>query len=211
MRGAGIVKALSGIDAVVHAATTARRSFSARADIKATRRLLEAARHANVKHFVYVSISGIDGVPYPYYRTKVACEALVAESDLPWSILRATQFHDLIEIFLDRFSRVPGIVAAPLRWQFQPVDADEVAARLVDVALAPPAGRVPDFGGPEVRDLESLARAWVNARRMRRRIVDLPLPFAFSRQFAEGALLVPEQKSGKITFEQHLAHRYPRA
>ncbi len=209
--GAGVAKAIAGMDAVVHAATTVRQSLTGRRDVKATRVLLEAARESRMKHLVYVSIVGIDRVAYPYYRSKVVCESLVAGGDVPWSILRATQFHELMEAYLRRFARVPRLLAAPLRWQFQPVDADEVAARLVEVVLGPPAELLPDFGGPEVRDFESIGRAWLKARHEQRKIVNLGLPFRFSRQFAEGLLLCPDHRDGKTTFEQYLAGKYPPA
>ena len=209
--GAGLQRAIASIDSVVHAATTARESLSGAADVKGTRRLIEAARQARVKHFVYVSIVGIDRVAYPYYRTKLACEALVREGGVPWSILRATQFHELMEVFLGRFSRVPRLLTAPLRWQFQPVDADEVARRIVGIVLADPAQMLPDFGGPEIRDFGAIARAWLAAHKDARKLVNLPLPFAFSRQFADGLLLCPDHRDGQITFEQYLAEKYAQA
>ena len=207
--GAGVQRAVAGMDAIVHAATGARQSLRSRGDIKGTRRLLDAAQNAGVKHFVYVSIVGMEGVAYPYYRTKLAVEAIVREGKVPWSILRATQFHDLMEVFLRGFSRIPGVTAIPFEWQFQPVDAREVAARLVEVVLAPPAGMLPDFGGPEIRGFKSIAEAWLNARKERRRLVNLPMPLKFSRQWAEGRLLTPDHREGKLTFDEYLAERYP--
>ncbi|HSS62159.1 MAG TPA: NAD(P)H-binding protein [Candidatus Limnocylindrales bacterium] len=208
--GAGLEKAVAGMDAIVHAATGARQSLtSRRVDVGGTRRLIKVARKAGINHIVYVSIVGIDGAAYPYYRTKVAAESIVRESAIPWSILRATQFHELIEVFLRGFSRLPGVVALPLAWQFQCVEAREVARRVVDGVLAEPAGLLADFGGPEVRTFTSLAEAWLNARKDTRRIVNLPLPFKFSRQIAEGKLITPDHKEGTVTFEEYLADRYP--
>ncbi len=208
--GAGVGKAVAGMDAVVHAATSARQSLSGRADVQATRRLLSAAQAAGVKHLLYVSIAGIDGVAYPYYRTKLRCEAVVKEGAVPWSILRATQFHELMEVFLGQvFGRLPGVVAVPFAWQFQPVEAGEVANHVAQAAIAEPAGMLADFGGPEVRAFEGIARAWLEARKDRRRLANLPVPFKFSRQFAEGRLLCPDHRDGSVTFEQHLAARYP--
>jgi uncharacterized protein YbjT (DUF2867 family) len=208
--GAGLVKAVTGMDAIVHAATGARDSLTARrTDVGGTRRLLKVAHDAGVRHIVFVSIVGIDGVAYPYYRTKLAAEGEVKKDQVPWSILRATQFHDLMELFLRGFSRVPGMTMIPFQWQFQPVDAREVASRVVEVVLGEPGGMLEDFGGPEVRDFKSIADSWLAARKQGRRLVNFAMPFRFSRQFAEGRLLTPEHKSGSITFEQYLAERYP--
>lgn len=207
--GLGIERAVSGMDAIIHTATGGRQSLTSRADVKATRRLINAAQQAGIKHFVYVSIVGMEGVQFPYYKTKLAAEGVVKEDKVPWSILRATQFHDLMESFLNGFSRVPGTTMIPFDWKFQPVDSREVAQRLADVVLRSPQKMLPDFGGPEVRDFKGIAESWLNARHEHRRLVNLRVPFRFSKQWAEGALLTPDHKDGKITFDRYLAEKYP--
>jgi uncharacterized protein YbjT (DUF2867 family) len=208
--GEGLENAAAGMDAIVHAATGARKSLASRAtDVRGTRRLLDICRENNIKHFVYISIVGMDGVAFPYYGSKLRAEAMVKEEATPWSILRATQFHDLMETFLSGFSRLPGVTMIPFDWQFQPVHAREVALRVVDVVLGEPAGILPDFGGPEVRDFKAMARSWLIARKEDRRLVNLRLPFKFSKQFASGRLTCPDHKDGKISFEHYLAERYP--
>lgn len=209
--GAGLDRALQDMDAVVHAATGARDSLTSRAtDVKGTERLLGRASAAGIKHIVYPSIVGMVGVPYPYYRTKLKAEAVIEASGIPWSILRATQFHELMEIFLAIGSRVPRTTMIPFAWQFQPVDTRDVAARLVEVTAGPPAGRLAAFGGPEVRTFKSLAESWLKARRLDKRLVNMPMPLKFSRQVAAGKLLAPDHMEGKTTFEQYLVRRYGR-
>lgn len=208
-RGEGLDRALAGMDAVIHAASAAREPWKTRAtDVNGTRKLLEAAARAHIAHVVYISIVGMEGVAYPYYRDKLAAEEIVRADIVPWSILRATQFHTLMEFFLTLFTRAPRYAPLPFDWKFQPVDTREVAARLVDVVTGKPAGMLPDFGGPEVRRFKSLAESWLGARHIRKRLVNLTLPFKFSRQFAQGRLLTPEHKDGTITFEQYLARKY---
>ncbi|HMJ38081.1 MAG TPA: NAD(P)H-binding protein [Verrucomicrobiae bacterium] len=208
--GAGLIKALAGMDAIIHAASATTQITKHRAtDVVGTRRLLAMAREERVRHVVFVSIVGMEGVAFPYYRTKLAAEAVVQENIIPWSILRATQFHSLMATFLGMFSKSPMVATVPFGWQFQPVDPSEVAARLVEVVTLEPAGRLPDFGGPEVRDFKGMAASWLKARKLNKRLINLPLPLKFSRQFAEGRLLCPDHKDGKITFEQYLADRYP--
>jgi uncharacterized protein YbjT (DUF2867 family) len=207
--GAGIERAVAGMDAIVHAATGARQSLRSRGDLKGTERLIDAAHEARIEHIVYISMVGIDQVPYPYYRTKLMVELLLRKNRVPWSILRATHFHNLMEVFLRGFSRVPGVTAIPFGWQFQPVEADEVAARAVDAVLGEPCGMLEDFGGPEIRDFKSIAEAWLNARKEHRVLMNLPLPLPFHRQFAEGRLLTPDHRQGRITFDEYLAERYP--
>jgi uncharacterized protein YbjT (DUF2867 family) len=208
--GRGVAKALAGMDAVIHAASATRQPLRGRStDVLGTRRLLGLAREEHIKHVVYVSIVGIDRSGFPYHRTKLKTESVVKENIVPWTILRATQFHEFVEILLHGFSRLPAVVAVPLRWQIQPVDSKEVAQRLVDAVIGKPAGMLPDFGGPEVRTFESLARAWLIARKDNRRLVNLPVPFEFNRQSVDGILTSPDHKDGKITFDQYLAERYP--
>jgi uncharacterized protein YbjT (DUF2867 family) len=208
--GAGLIKALSGMDAIIHAASATTQPTRLRAtDVLGTRRLLAMGREEHVRHVVFVSIVGIEGVAYRYYRAKLAAEAVVEENIIPWSILRSTQFHSLMETFLGVFSKPPMLATVPFAWQFQPVDPTEVAARLVEVVKQEPAGRLPDYGGPEVRDFKGIAESWLKARKLSKRLINLPLPLKFSRQFAEGRLLCPDHRDGKITFEQYLAERYP--
>ena len=114
-------------------------------------------------HLVYVSIVGVDRVPLGYYRQKLAGEGLVAGSGLPWTTLRATQFHNLLDALFTSASRI-GVLPVLAGAVFQPVDVHDVAARLVELAAAEPAGRVLQLGGPAVRPMDELARAWLRAR-----------------------------------------------
>jgi uncharacterized protein YbjT (DUF2867 family) len=207
--GAGLLRALSGMDAIIHAASATTELWKGHStDVVGTRRLLTLARDANIRHVVFVSIVGMEGVRYPYYKTKLAAEAVVRENIAPWSILRATQFHTLLEFLLGFFSRLPRLATVPFAWRFQPVDPRDVAARLAEAVEHKPAGMLPEFGGPEVRDFKSLAQPWLAARKSRKRLVNLWLPFKFSRQIADGSLLCPDNKDGTITFERYLAEKY---
>ena len=207
--GDGVAKALAGMEIVVHAASATREPWRGRSvDVRGTRRMLELARAAGVRHVVFISIVGVDGVTYPYYKAKVATEKIVRDSGVPWSTLRATQFHEFMELLLRGFSRMPGITAVPFRWRFQPIDSREVARRVADVALAAPAGMLPDFGGPEVRTFQSIAESWLAARREQRRLINVPMPFRFSRQFAEGKITCPDHRDGVVTFDQYLTEKY---
>ena len=207
--GAGLDRAVADVDAIIHAGSAAAEPLRVSAtDVNGTRRLLEAAKRAHVKHFVYISIVGMEGVGYPYYKAKLAAETIVREDMVPWSILRATQFHTLMEVFLGAFCRLPRLALVPFDWQFQPVDTREVAARLVEIIAGEPAGRLPDFGGPEVRNFRSIAESWIKARKLQKRLINVRLPMQFSRQFASGKLLCPENKYGRTTFEQYLVRHY---
>ncbi|HST63470.1 MAG TPA: NAD(P)H-binding protein [Longimicrobium sp.] len=182
--GQGVREALAGADAVIHAASDPRRH--AEVDVQGTRRLADAARAAGTPHLVYVSIVGIDDIPFAYYRAKLAAERIVAESGVPHSILRATQFHAFVESMIAGFARVPLVLPLPSGFRFQPVDTGEAADRYVRAAQAGPGGRLTDFGGPEVLTLGKMARAWKAARGIRKPVVPLPLPGGVAAAFREG-------------------------
>ena len=128
--GAGLAEAVQGIDVVVHAATGGNR-HTWQIDVEGTRRLLEAAREARVSHVVFISIVGIDTVPYAVGKAKLACEDLIEHSGLPWSILRATQFHYGIDVLLHMLTRLPLVALVPTDLLLQPIAEEEVARRLV--------------------------------------------------------------------------------
>ncbi|MEV6943601.1 NAD(P)H-binding protein [Streptomyces sp. NPDC051172] len=199
--GAGLEAAVAGVDTIVHCATT-----QTGGDDKAARNLIAAARRAGVGHLVHISIVGVDRVPYPYYRTKFAVEKLIEESGLGWTVLRTTQFHDLLVMVFEALAKLP-VMLLPARVSDQPVEVAEVAARLAELAAGAPAGRVEDMGGPDIRTFESLTRAYLKATGRRRAVVNVPLWGKAYRRFRSGGHLVPEHAVGKGTFEEYLARR----
>ncbi len=202
LAGTGLDAALDGVDTVVHCATQPTGSK----DVTSTANLIAAARRAGVGHIVHVSIVGIDRIPLPYYRTKLRVEQLLETSGVGHTVLRATQFHDLIyTIFaIQRFSPV---LCALRRVRFQPIDTHDVAARLVELVDAEPAGRAPDIGGPAVHTHAELARMYLAARGSRRKAVALPAPGRIVGGFRTGANLVPDNAVGTLTFAEYLAKK----
>lgn len=198
--GAGLTAALSEVDTVVHCATSWRGN-----DIAHARRLIEACEAAGRPHVVYVSIVGIESIPLPYYRTKLAVERLLTESGLPLTVVRATQFHDLLArmFAVQRWSPALFVLAGV---RFQPVDVRDVADRLVSLAAGAPAGPVEDFGGPRVHSMRELAGTYLAGRhRSIRPIVPIRLPGKVIRGYRSGANLPrPGAPTGTITFEEFL-------
>ncbi|KOX15753.1 SDR family oxidoreductase [Nocardiopsis sp. NRRL B-16309] len=198
--GTGLTEALDGADVVVHCA-----SSPTGGDIPAAAHLIRAARRAGIDHLVYISIVGVDRVPLGYYRTKHTVEQALAAGPLGWTVLRTTQFHDLVRALCARMARLPVLPCPDI--PLQPIDADEVAARLAQLAQGPPAGRVPDMGGPQVRTLPDLARAYLDARDLERRVRPIRLPGRMMAACREGGLLAPDRTVGSTTFEEFLARR----
>ena len=182
--GAGLPQALDGTQTVLHLATNRR------SDARATQHLLDAARTAGVQHLVYVSIVGVDAVPRGYYRSKLTCEELIASSGVPYTILRATQFHEFVADFLRPQRRLPRVVTLDV--PVQPISTAAVASRLASLAAASPAhGRVDDLGGPDVLPLAEFARQWLEARgaapeAARRRVVEWHLPGRLAAAYRAG-------------------------
>ncbi|MGW4898232.1 SDR family oxidoreductase [Kitasatospora sp. NPDC004240] len=201
--GTGLDAALTGVDTVVHCASSPKGG-----DEQAAANLVAAARRAGVRHLVYISIVGVDRVPLPYYRAKLAVERQIQDSGLGWTILRATQFHDLVLQVLRGAAKLP-VLPVPAGVSDQPIEVSEVAERLAGLALGEPAGRVPDMGGPEVRAFADLARAYLRASGRRRPVLNLPLAGRTYRGFRAGGHLTPERAVGVVTFEQFLTDRLP--
>jgi uncharacterized protein YbjT (DUF2867 family) len=185
--GAGLAEALGGCDALVDASNGGPSEKPARAVlIDGGRRLLEAAAEAGVKHHVCISIVGIESVPLPYYRVKVEQEAQVEAAGVPYSIVRATQFHSLLDGLFTaaaRFRLLPGGAA-----KVQPVDPIQVAEVIASVAEGAPSGERQTVAGPEVLELGQMARSWRAARGVRAPVIRAPLPPKLGLALRGGAL-----------------------
>ena len=206
--GEGLENALLRAETVVHCATNPFKTSEV--DVQGTERLLRAAESADVHHFLYISIVGIDDVPgYAYYRVKREVEGLITASRLPWTILRATQFHELAVRVLERFDRLPlAVVPGGIRWQL--IAARDAARRLGELVDAGPSGRTRDVGGPEALKSEEIGNSYRRAKGLAARVVAVPIPGAAAKAFRAGKHLAPDAKYGTQTWHQFLAERYGR-
>lgn len=200
--GQGMTEAVKGVDVIIHAATSPFRKEKA-SDVDGTGLLLKAAKAAGVGHFIYISIVGVDRVPFSYYKTKLAAEQVIRQADVPWSILRATQFHNLMDMWFSPIKKMP-IGLLPLNFQFQPISADETAARLVACVGEGPGGMLEDIGGPRVYTMGELARSWLAAQGMKRPLINLPMVGKTATAFRNGYHTVPHNRYGKQTWETWL-------
>jgi uncharacterized protein YbjT (DUF2867 family) len=200
--GFDLRQALAGSEVVVHAASDPR-GDPWQVDVAGTRRLVEAVDRDRVRHLVYVSIVGVDRIPYGYYRAKFAAEQVLLASGLPVTLLRVTQFHDFVDFLLDTARRGP-VLPVPMGWRVQPVDVGEVAQHVVDVVGRPPAGGVVEFGGPEDLTAADLARAWVAARAPGTHVVATPVPGKLGAAFRDGAAVPTGGERGRRTYGEHL-------
>ena len=200
--GRDLAMALVGAELVVHAASDSR-GDPWQVDVAGTRRLVEAVDRTRLRHLVYVSIVGVDRIPYGYFRAKFSAEQVLLASGLPVTLLRVTQFHDVVDGLLETARRGP-VLPVPMGWKAQPVDVGEVAAHIVTVAAAPPALDVVEYGGPEERSAADLARAWVEARSPGTHVVATPVPGKLGAAFREGAAVPTCGARGRRTYREHL-------
>jgi uncharacterized protein YbjT (DUF2867 family) len=198
--GTGLDDAVDGVEVIVNCATQP----TGDKDVAAMQNLASVVRRSGVDHLVHVSIVGIDRIPLPYYRTKFRVEEVLRASGVGHTVLRATQFHDLIvtSFAVQRYS--------PVLWalrdvRFQPIDTRDVARRLVELFDAEPAGRVPDIGGPTVHTHAELARMYLTARGGPRKVVAVPVPGRIAAGYRSGANLAPKNPVGTIEFADYLA------
>ena len=204
--GEGIDAAVEGAEIIVHCAG------SSKGDENKALNLVRAASRAGARHLVYIAVvgadrilvvSGVERAMFGYFASKLAAERMVADSGLPWTTLRATQFHESFLTVARQMTRLP-VIPAPAGFSFQPVDAGEVAARLAELALGTPAGLVPDMAGPRVYEMAELIQGYLRAAGKRRPMFSVRLPGRAARAFRAGANLAPDRAVGRRTWEDFL-------
>ncbi|MCA5894431.1 NAD(P)H-binding protein [Isoptericola sp. NEAU-Y5] len=210
--GEGLTAAVRDADVVVHLAGDQLHNETV------AHALVRAVREAGTDpHLVNISVVGAEKVPLRsgfdrrvlgYMASKAAAERVLEGSGLRWTNLRATQFHELVLIAARALAKLP-VVPVPSGWRSQPVAGDEVAARLVELAVGDPQGRVPDLAGPEVHSFRSMIRDYLDAVGSRRPTMPVRIPGGASRAYAAGANLAPDRAVGKQTWAEFLAAREP--
>ncbi|TYL52817.1 SDR family oxidoreductase [Agromyces mariniharenae] len=206
--GTGLDEALRGVEVVIDASnlvsTSAKKTTAFFTTV--TRNLLAAEERAGVRHHVSLSIVGVDRAPYGYYAAKVAQERAVEAGAVPWTILRAMQFHEFAGQMLDVLT-VAGLHLAP-RGRSQPVAAREVGERLVELAEGAPAGHAPDFAGPREERLEDMVRKLAHARGLKGPVLAVSLPGKQYAAMRGGETLPgPDATLGRQTFDEWLAEQ----
>jgi len=193
--GDGLGAALDGVDTVVHLATSRSK------DIAQTRRLLDAMA-GSAAHLIFISIVGVDRIPFAYYRDKVASEQAIEGSGVPFTIIRVTQFHGFVHEMFEAQRRLPVTVVLPV--SAQTIHMPEVAERLADLVEAGPSGRVADLGGPEQLTLREYAQQWQAARGVKRPIWTAHIPGRTIAAFRAGHHMSGLPGVGRVTYREYL-------
>lgn len=200
--GAGVSAAVAGVDAIIHAASDPR-GDTKQTDVEGTRRLVEAAGHLD--HLMYVSIVGVDRNPYPYYRAKLEAERIISRSGIPYSIVRAAQFHDLVAHLLATRLRRGPVLFRPVGWAAQPLAAGDLAAHLVGQLAAGPSNAIVEFVGPARLSGVEIVHAWRAAGHQRGPVVPVLLRGEPARAFRmKSNIASPDALRGRIGWAQWL-------
>jgi len=171
--GEGLAEALAGAQVVVDVANSP--SFEDRAVLEffetSGRNLLAAEAEAGVEHHLALSIVGTDRLPdNGYFRAKLAQEALIKASKIPYTILRATQFYEFIEGIVNAGDDGSGTIRLSPAL-IQPIAADDVSAVLADLAVGAPLNGTVEVGGPDRFPLDELGRKFLAARSDKREVI----------------------------------------
>lgn len=198
-----IAAAVDGAETILHLAGDGKH------DEQITNTVVRAAQRAGARHLVFISVIAAERVPLGYFRAKYAAEKVVENGGVPWTTLRAAQFHDLVFTVAKALAKSPIMPLPGMR--LQPVEASEVAGRLVELALGEPAGLVADLAGPEVREMKDLTRGYLQAGGKHRLTFPVRLPGAAGRAYRRDENLNLGAERGTRTWEDYLAEKFPDA
>jgi uncharacterized protein YbjT (DUF2867 family) len=193
LTGEGVSEALSGADVVVDVSNSP--SFEAEAALSffttATGNLLAAETEAGVGHHVALSVVGTDRMTDSgYMRAKIAQEALIKESGIPYSIVHATQFFEFVVGIADGATEGNTVHVAPVL--VQPMAAADVASAVARFAVGAPRNGTVEVAGPEQFRLDELVRLSLRARNDPRDVMaDVDAPY-FGAPLSERTLLPGE-------------------
>ncbi len=205
--GSGLREAVKGVDTIIHCASSPQEALAT--DIGGTRMLVQAACEAGSPHIIYVSIVGVDRVRTDYYRAKYEAERIVEQSHLPWSIVRATQFHPFaLRLIQSLGTDTLNIIPAPPGVHLQPIDIGDVADYLVSLVEQGASGQVQELGGPQVLPLDEMIQVYLRRRGRTAALRTVELPDSLFAFFSQENHLCPNAAVGKKTWAEFVNDWY---
>jgi uncharacterized protein YbjT (DUF2867 family) len=203
--GEGVKEAVGGAQVVIDLANSP--SFEDKAVLEffetSGRNLLAAETVAGVRHHVALSIIAIDRTDNGYFRAKVAQEKLIEGSGIPYTIIRSTQFLEFLGGIAN--SSADGNIIRLPPVLFQPIAADDAAANVADVALAPPRHGIVEIAGPERAPFNEIVARYLKAVGDPREVVSDPEALYFGGRVVERSLVpLGEARLGHIGLDDWL-------
>ncbi|QBD82627.1 NAD-dependent epimerase/dehydratase family protein [Ktedonosporobacter rubrisoli] len=204
--GSGLAEATRGVDAIIHTATAFEPGYVT--ELQGARHLLDAAAENGVPHLLYISIAGVEESKFSYFKAKLEVEKMVTQSSVPWTILRATQFHTFpLQFITSGEDEQAGTITLPMGMSFQSIEMSEVALGLAKLAEGSAAGYAPVMGGPQILTLEEMAESYARHSNKQRVIRTEPLQGEIYDGFRGGVNLAPTRMVGHVTWEEFLQRR----
>jgi uncharacterized protein YbjT (DUF2867 family) len=205
--GEGLAEVMAGTDVVVDVSNAPNWEDDAVLEFftTSTRNQLAAEREAGVGHHVAVSIVGADRLPDSgYLRAKVAQEAEIEAGNVPFTIMRATQFFDFLPQIVETGAEGDSVRLSTGLMQF--VAADDVAATVTELATGAPVGGRVELGGPEALGIDAWARRLFAATGDERTVVGDPHALYYGTELTGGELTPGDgARIGTIDFERWFA------
>lgn len=195
-------KAFSNADMIIHCASNFLDPENV--DVKGSRNMLSVIPKEKLEHLIYISIVGVDKSQYPYYKAKFEVEQMIMKSGVPFTNLRATQFHHFVlhRIIKQFDSNTDNVLQLPENFMFQSVDISDVAEKIIELVGKTPQNKTESIGGPEVLSLEKMTQDYLNFLGRKDKI-ELVQPEAF-KIFQTGINLCPDKIYGKVTWAKYL-------
>ncbi|UJR12671.1 hypothetical protein I4U23_016845 [Adineta vaga] len=205
----GINKSIDDdVDTILYLASLPEETINGQPiDITLTKNLLDSIPKKNIKHFIYISIVGIDKMSFSYYKGKLECERLIKESGIPYTILRATQFHDLVEYMGNCLVNYPRDIASKAA-KIQPIQTDAVAMELAKIVKESPLNSTYDIGGRKIYTMREIADSLLEVHHEKKPAIDMPMIDEILNDFAEGYNTCDNISLNSNTWEEYLANKY---
>ncbi len=202
----GLYEALENTDIIIHCASNPKDALNV--DLAGTANLLNAINKNKKPHLIYISIVGVDKSAYPYYNIKAKVEKMIAESGVPFSVLRTTQFHNFVLSMIQSFPFSNGHLMVPKGMRFQSIDIKDVANRLIKLTGEEPSGLLPDMGGPEILGIREMVMDYQNVFGKNDTLEIAVTNNERHNLFRTGINLCNLNIDGKITWEQFLHRQF---
>lgn len=204
--GEDVEESVKGVEVIFHCASSTKQ-MDGKVDVGGTKKLVEAAKRNGVKHFIFISIVGTDKVEMKYYGIKTATEEVIKQSGINYSILRATQFHELLDFLFSKILLLPVcFIAKDLK--FQVIEVRTVAEKMFEISKAAPLNGTVNLGGKEILGMRTMAEQWLAVQNKKRWLINFPTIGSMMQQIANGNLTCAEVANDSITWQNWLQTKY---